>query len=341
MQQPVTIKQSSGIEALKYLILGMRPSQWVKNAFVFAGIVFAEQHLFTEPWALGRVLFAFILFCIVSGCVYLMNDLADIEQDRLHPKKKFRPLPSGRLSPGLAKFATLVLGLSSLLLPWLIGIRESSLVLPRPGGFDALQSWTSQLLADYTFGWYAFGLVLLAYFLLQIAYTFRLKHVVIIDLFCIAGGFVLRALGGAAVLQVFITPWWLLCVLLLSLFLGLGKRRNELMVLEGEAAHHRKILQEYSPTLLDHLITIVVACTILVYSLATFDAPSVPREPFPFLMLTIPFVIYALFRYLYLIYQKGEGGTPEELLLKDRPFFFSIACWGLLVLVILSVFSAA
>lgn len=328
MQQPITYERASGVEALKYLILGMRPAQWVKNAFVFAGIVFAEQHLFTAPWAIGRVVAGFVLFCIVSGCVYLMNDLADIEQDRLHPKKRNRPLPSGRLSPMLAKIATLGLGLSSLALPFIVGgylVRDSGLIS------------LSHLQSTYALGWFGFGIVLVTYFLIQIAYTFRLKHVVIVDLFCIAGGFVLRALGGAAILQVSIQPWWLMCVLLLSLFLGLGKRRNELLVLESGAGSHRKILQEYSPQLLEHLITIVVACTILAYSFATFDAPRVPKEPFPLLMTTIPFVIYALFRYLYLVYQKGEGGTPEELLFRDRPFFFSILSWALLVMGILFI----
>jgi 4-hydroxybenzoate polyprenyltransferase len=176
------------------------------------------------------------------------------------------------------------------------------------------------------------------YFVIQIAYTFRLKHVVIIDLFTIAAGFVLRALGGAAVLQVIITPWWLLCVLLLALFLGLGKRRNELLVLENGAGSHRRILEEYSHQLIDNLIVVVVACTILTYSLATFSAPSVPQEPFPFLMLSIPFVIYAMFRYMYLMYQRGEGGTPEEMLLRDRPLLTSILSWGTLVIAILLVF---
>jgi 4-hydroxybenzoate polyprenyltransferase len=334
MQPPIAVKRGSGTEALKYLLIGMRPKQWVKNVFVLLGIVFAEQHLFTQPWALGRVALAFALFCVVSGCVYLMNDLADIEGDRLHPKKRFRPLPAGHLSPTFARIATLVLGLGSLALPWIIGLyllrpvweRDPSVIL-----------WSARY-ESYALGWFGFGIVLIAYFLLQIAYTFRLKHLVIVDLFCIAGGFVLRALGGAAVLQVIIRPWWLLCVLLLSLFLGLGKRRNELMVLEGDAAGHRRILQEYSPQLLDHLITIVVACTILAYSLATFDAEGVPQRPFPLLMVTIPFVIYALFRYLYLVYQKGEGGTPEELLFKDRPFFFSILSWSVLVMAILLAF---
>lgn len=332
MQQQTVAKRASGAEALKYLILGMRPHQWVKNAFVLPGLIFAQQHLFTVPWAIGRVAAAFALFCIVSGCVYLMNDLADIEQDRLHPRKRLRPLPSGRLSPTLAKAAIVVLGFGALVLPWIVGSYQMM-------RFEAATlTWWQRLEASYALGWYGLGAVLLAYFLLQVAYTFRLKHVVILDLFCIAGGFVLRALGGAAVLQVLIRPWWLMCVLFLSLFLGLGKRRNELIVLEEGAGNHRRILQEYSPQLLEHLITIVVACTILSYSFATFDAPSVPQVPFPMLMTTIPFLIYALFRYLYLVYQKDEGGTPEELLFKDRPFFFSIASCALLVITILLVF---
>ena len=331
MQQQRVIKRVSAAEALKYLILGMRPHQWVKNAFVLPGLIFAQQHLFTVPWAIGRVAAAFALFCIVSGCVYLMNDLADIEQDRQHPRKRLRPLPSGRLSPMLAKTAIIVLGSGALVLPWLLGTYQTL-------SFAADLSWWQRARASYGLGWYALGAVLLAYFLLQVAYTFRLKHVVILDLFCIAGGFVLRALGGAAILQVLIRPWWLMCVLFLSLFLGLGKRRNELIVLEEGAGNHRRILQEYSPQLLEHLITIVVACTILSYSFATFDAPSVPQTPFPMLMTTIPFLIYALFRYLYLVYQKGEGGTPEELLFKDRPFFFSIVGCALLVIAILLIF---
>jgi len=145
--------------------------------------------------------------------------------------------------------------------------------------------------------------------------------------------------SGAAVLQVIITPWWLLCVLLLALFLGLGKRRNELMVLESGAGSHRRILEEYSSQLLDNLIVIVVACTILTYSFATFSAPSAPTEPFPFLMLSIPFVIYAMFRYMYLMYRRDEGGTPEEMLLRDRPLFLAIISWGVLVVAILLLFS--
>ena len=316
--------------SLKFLLLAMRPKQWVKNAFVFAGIVFAGQHLFTEPWALGRVALAFVLFSLVSGCVYLINDLADIENDRQHPRKRLRPLASGRLSPAFAYAAAVVLSVVSLAAPFVIG----ALIGPAAGPGSLLR----RLQASYALGWHAFGLVLLAYFILQLGYTFYLKHVVILDLFCIAGGFVLRAVGGAALLQVTISPWWLVCVLLLALFLGLGKRRNELLVLESGAGSHRRILEEYSPHFLEHLITIDVACIIIAYSLATFTAPAVPTEPYPLLMATIPFVIYALFRYLYLIYQRGEGGTPEELLFTDRPLLASIGLWGLLVVTTLLFF---
>ena len=332
------IGQSTDVEraglgtSLKYLLLGMRPKQWVKNGFVFAGIVFAEQQMFTQAWAIGRVLAAFVLFSLVSGCVYLVNDLVDIEKDRQHPRKRLRPLASGRLSPSLATGAAGLISIAALATPIVLG-----LLAPAASGAGSL--W-QRMLETRAAGWYAFAAILSGYFLLQIAYTFRLKHVVIVDLFAIAGGFVLRAVGGAAVLQVTITPWWLMCVLLLALFLGLGKRRNELLVLESGAGSHRRILEEYSPHFLEHLITIDVACTIIAYSLATFTAPSVPLRPYPLLMTTIPFVIYALFRYMYLIFQRGEGGTPEDLLFKDRPLQVAILMWGLLVVGIMAFFGS-
>lgn len=315
MNQPTVIPQTSTATTLKYLFKAMRPKQWVKNAFVFAGIVFAEQHLFTNGWALAKTGAAFVFFCLISSSVYLINDLADIERDRQHPRKRMRPLASGKLSPTLARTTAIILSL---------GCLASSAAI----AFTA---------APEDLGWTWFSLVLLLYFVLQIAYTFALKNMVIIDLFAIAAGFVLRALGGAAILSVTITSWWLMCVLFLALFLGLGKRRNELQVLENGAGDHRRILQEYSPHFLEQLLTIDVACTIIAYSMATFTAPSVPKEPYPFLMLTIPFVVYAMFRYMYLIIQKGEGGEPAELLFRDRPFLISIVSWGLLVLGILMI----
>jgi len=330
IESTTDVRSTSWSSSLKYLFLAMRPKQWVKNAFVFAGIVFAGNRMFVDPGAIGRVLLAFVLFSLVSGCVYLINDLADIENDRKHPRKRHRPLASGRLSPRLASIAAVLIGGGSLALPWILG---ASLAAGNTVG-----PLFARLRDAGALGWYAFGLVLLAYTALQVAYTFRLKHVVIIDLFCIAGGFVLRAVGGAAVLQVTISPWWLVCVLLLALFLGLGKRRNELLVLEQGAGSHRRILDEYSGHFLEHLISIDVAATIIAYSLATFTAPAVPQEPYPFLMATIPFVIYAMFRYLYLMFQRGEGGTPEELLFRDRPLLISILLWGLLVVTILLLF---
>ena len=324
------IRESAGADrtsagtSLKYLILGMRPKQWVKNAFVFAGVVFAGQQYLVQPWAWGRVLVAFLLFCLVSGSVYLINDLADMESDRVHPRKRHRPLAAGRLSPALARAGAVIAALGALATPLLLGA-----VSPAPA--VAIGSLWERLGSSYALGWYVFAVLLLVYFVLQVAYTFYLKHIVILDLFAIAAGFVLRAVGGAAVVQVYISPWWLVCVLLLALFLGLGKRRNELLVLERGAGTHRPILEEYSPHFLEHLITIDIACTIIAYSLATFTAPSVPLEPYPMLMATIPVVIYALFRYLYLMYQRGEGGTPEELLFKDRPLLASISLWGLMV----------
>ncbi len=315
MNQPSAVASASGLRALKYLLKAMRPKQWVKNVFVFAGIVFAEQHLFTQLPALLKSLAAFVLFSMISSSVYLINDLSDIEQDRQHPKKRLRPLASGHLAPTLARVVAALLVVVGLGLPVALGLSSAPLGT----------------------GWLAFAAILLLYFVLQVAYTYVLKHVVIVDLFAIAGGFVLRAIGGAAILSVAITPWWLLCVLLLALFLGLGKRRNELQVLAQGAGSHRKILEEYSPKLLEQLITIDVACTILAYSQATFTAPSVPITPFPWLMLTIPFVIYTLFRYLYLIAQ-GEGGEPADLLFRDRPLLVAIVSWGLLVVTILIFF---
>lgn len=326
-------ERTSLLSSLKYLLLAMRPKQWVKNAFVFAGIVFAGGELFTQAWAIERVLGAFALFCLISGCVYLINDLADIENDRNHPKKRLRPLASGRLSPTVARVGTVVISICTLATPLMLGLWSY-----RHAAVSTLPTLWERLTVSRAAGWYVFGAVLFIYFVMQIGYTFYLKHVVILDLFAIAAGFVLRALGGAFVLQVVITPWWLMCVLFLALFLGLGKRRNELLVLQQGAGSHRRILEEYSPHFLEHLISIDVTCTIIAYSLATFWAPKVPVKPYPLLMATIPVVIYALFRYLYLMFQRGEGGTPEDLLFRDRPLQAAILLWGLMVVVIMAMF---
>lgn len=295
------------------LLRAMRPKQWVKNVFVFAALAFSQERLWrfwaadVGPRYIFLTLAGFVLFCAVAGGIYLINDLVDLEADRRHPKKRNRPLASGKLNTRLAVAAS---------------------VLAVGGG----------LVAGFLLS-LGFGVVLLAYFLIQgIAYSYWLKHLVILDIFVIAAGFVLRAVAGALLIAVPLTPWLLICMGLLALFMGIGKRRHELVLLEGGALEHRRILAEYSVQMLDQMLAIVTASVIMAYALFTFNAETVPSRPYPVLMITIPFVIYAIFRYLYLIYQKGLGGAPEDLVLKDAPLALSIVGWGLTVLLTLFIF---
>ena len=302
------------------LLRAMRPRQWVKNAFVFAAIAFSEGRLwrFWEPTIgpapLLRVIGAFFAFCMAASAIYLVNDLVDIEKDRAHPKKRNRPFASGRLSPVVGMVAAALLIIA---------------VLPLALALDSNQGYLD----------WDFLAVLVTYIAIQgFLYTYWLKNVVILDILVLAAGFVLRAAGGAAVLDVLITPWLLVCMLLLALFLGIGKRRHELTLLEQGAGEHRRILQEYSVPMLDQMMAIVTASIIMAYSITAFLAPVAPQKPYPMLMATIPFVIYAIFRYLYLIYQRGEGGAPDELILKDLPLAGSVVLWGLTVLGVLLMF---
>jgi 4-hydroxybenzoate polyprenyltransferase len=300
---------------LRELLRTMRPRQWVKNVFVFAAVAFSEDRLwqFWGPagaWPLLRVFASFLAFCMAASAIYLVNDLVDIEKDRAHPKKRNRPLASGRLSPNIAVIAAVIL----------IGA-----VIPLAYALDPVDK--------------GFLIVLVAYVAVQgFLYTYWLKNVVILDILVLAAGFVLRAVGGAAVINVLITPWLLLCMLLLALFMGIGKRRHELTLLESGAGEHRRILQEYSVPMLDQMMAIVTASIIMAYSVTAFLAPVAPKDPYPMLMATIPFVIYAIFRYLYLIYQRGEGGAPDELILKDLPLAGSVVLWGVSVLGVLLLF---
>lgn len=302
------------------LLKAMRPKQWVKNSFVFAAIAFSENRLWrfwdTSPTGPGiepivRVLGAFLAFCMAASAIYLVNDLVDIEKDRAHPKKRNRPFASGRLSPVVGMVAAALLIAAVLPFAFFLDVQ-------RDGGLL---------------------LTLITYIAVQgFLYTYWLKNVVILDILVLAAGFVLRAVGGAAVLDVTITPWLLLCMLLLALFLGIGKRRHELTLLESGAGEHRRILQEYSVPMLDQMMSIVTASIVMAYSITAFLAPVAPQEPYPMLMITIPFVIYAIFRYLYLIYQRGEGGAPDELILKDLPLAGSVVLWGISVLTVLLLF---
>lgn len=286
--------------SLKALIEAMRPKQWAKNVFVFAPLVF-DVKLF-HPLYLARTVAGFLLLCLVSGAVYLINDLVDIDKDRQHPKKRNRPLASGRLSPRLAVTAAAIL-----------------ILLGLPAGF---------LLHPL------FGGILLLYLLLQVGYSFYFKNLVIIDVLALAAGFVLRVAAGIPLVDAErFSPWIYTCMGLLALFIGFAKRRHELALMGENANAHRGSLGEYNLPLLDQLITIVTAATLVSYSLYTFSAPNLP--PNHLMMLTIPFVLFSVFRYLYLVHVKGMGGEPEEIVLRDRPLQAGVLLWGLAVILIL------
>lgn len=272
---------------LYYLLKAMRPKQWTKNLVIFAGIIFSKNLL--APKLFGQAAAAFGLFCLISGSVYIVNDLVDLERDRAHPKKRNRPLAAGLLSVPVAVAAAVLAG----------------------GGSLALAVYMDRL----------FGIVAAGYFLLVLIYSLWLKNIVIIDVLTIGMGFVLRAVAGAVVIAVSISPWLLVCTYLLALFLALTKRRHERLMLE--AAHtHRKILREYQPEMLEQMISVVTSSTVMAYSLYTFTAGHSR-----WLMATIPFVIYGIFRYQYLVHQKDIGGNPEMALLKDIPLLINVALW--------------
>jgi 4-hydroxybenzoate polyprenyltransferase len=288
---------------LKLIIKSMRPRQWPKNAFLLAALVF-DQKLF-DSYSLLRSLAGLVIFCILSGCVYIINDITDIEADRHHPTKCNRPIASGKLP-----------------IQWAVITAVSLLVI----------TFTVSFLLST-----GFGAICIAYFLINIAYSLWLKHIPLIDVFIIAAGFVLRVAAGVSLIHVErFSPWLYVAMSLLALYLGFGKRRAELAEISGDSASHRKVLDGYNLVFLDQLITIVSGTTIIVYSLYTFSAPNVPSNDA--MMLTIPFVIYCIFRYLYLIQVKHQGGAPEELLLSDRPLQIAIALWGISVFVVFYIF---
>ncbi len=312
---------------LKLIIKEMRPRQWPKNLFVFLPLIFTVRQYwrpFTETmWEfLALTIGAFIVFCLASGFVYYVNDLVDVEKDRAHPTKRKRPIASGALPEGLARTIAVLLLLLTLGGAVLLDVYSQQ--FPYPAGAPIFPVP------------FSFTVVTVAYLALQVAYSFWLKHVVIVDVFCIAAGFVLRTVAGAAIIQVPISPWLYVLTTLLSLFIGFAKRRNEIVILEDTAKNHRAILEEYSPQLLDQMIAITMACTAIAYFLYTFTAENLPKNHS--MMLTIPFALYGIFRYMYLIYIKNEGGSPEEALLRDRPLLIDAVLWAIAVVVILYVF---
>lgn len=286
--------------SLKALLEAMRPKQWLKNIFVFAPLIF-DLKLF-RPVYFAQTVAGFVLLCLISGTVYLINDLVDLEKDRQHPRKRNRPLASGRLSPRLAVVAAVLI--------LLVGL---------PAGFRLNP---------------LFGGILVLYLLLQVAYSFALKNVVIVDAMAIAAGFVLRVAAGIPLVEAErFSPWIYTCMGLLALFISFSKRRHELTLLGENANSHRESLGEYNTLLLDQFILIVTAATLVSYTLYTFSAPNLP--PNHLMMLTVPFVLYAVFRYLYLVYVRGLGGEPEEIVLRDRPLQAGVLLWGLAVVLIM------
>jgi 4-hydroxybenzoate polyprenyltransferase len=282
------------------VVVSLRPRQWTKNLFVFAGLIFAQQLFTSRAW---WALLAFAVFCLLSGAIYLLNDVADAEKDRIHPAKRHRPVASGALSP----MAALAVGVALLV---------------------ACLVWSFALS-------FRFGLVAVAYSALLSAYSVWLKHMVILDVLVLAIGFVLRAVAGAVAVDVDISGWLLICTLLVALFLALGKRRHETLSLRGMAAAHRPILAEYSEGFLDQMIAVVTASTLTAYALYTMSPDTVARFHTRLLPLTLPFVLYGILRYLYLLYHRDLGGNPSDLILSDKPMLANAVLWILTVLALI------
>jgi 4-hydroxybenzoate polyprenyltransferase len=282
------------------LVASLRPHQWVKNLFLFAGLVFGQKLFTPAVWTAGA---AFLIFCGLSGAVYLLNDVADRGRDRLHPDKRHRPVAAGHLSVPAAVTAAIVLIVAGL----------------------AASVWLSR----------GFALAALSYVALLTAYSAWFKHLVIVDVLVVAIGFVLRAVAGALAVQVAISGWLLICTFLIALFLALGKRRHEVLTLEGAAPQHRAILAEYSAALLDQMIAVVTASTVTAYALYTMSPETVAKFHTALLPTTLPFVLYGIFRYLYLLYQRHLGGNPADAVLRDRALLLNTLLWMGSVLLII------
>lgn len=288
---------------VKALIKTLRIRQWTKNGFVLMALIFDQQ--LTNVDSLLRTIAGFFLFCLLSSTVYILNDISDIEADRKHHRKRNRPIASGKLPVRIAFIAAIIL----------LGITLPAAYLLSP----------------------AFFIICLSYFLVNLAYSKWLKHVPILDVLIIAMCFVLRVAGGVSIIEVQrFSPWLYVVTTVFALFMGFGKRRAELVTLAEDAFSHRRVLDGYNLALLDQMLTIVSTTTVITYSLYTFSAPNLPENHT--MMLTIPFVLYGIFRYHYLVQIKQEGGAPEELLLTDRPLQVTVAIWGLAVLAVFYLF---
>ncbi len=279
----------------------LRPKQWTKNIFVFAVLIFSHD-LFV-PRQVAKALLGFVIFCIISSAAYVFNDLMDREQDRHHPRKCMRPIASGRISPHAAVAIFIMLSLLGL------------------AGAAALN--------------YRFGGIALVYLLINVGYSIYLKRVVILDVMILASGFMLRLFSGAAILDVAMSSWFIICTILVSLFLGLGKRRQELVIMGDRAAQHRDVLKHYTPYVLDQMIAVVTASTLISYAIYTISEETVRKFQTQNLVLTLPFVLYGIFRYLYLIHRHGKGDSPTMLMLEDVPMMINSVLYVLTVIVVI------
>ncbi len=283
------------------LLISLRPGQWTKNLFVFAALVCAER--LGDIESVLKAVLGFFVFCALSSTVYLVNDVLDREQDRRHPLKARRPIASGELSPTLALAAAAVVGIAA-------------------------------MIAASALGWQFFQTAA-AYVVLLIAYSAFLKHIVILDVLTIAAGFTLRAAAGAAAIAVPMSHWLLVCTTLLALFIALSKRRHELTLLTDTAIDHRPILSDYTPYLLDQMISVVTASTLIAYVFYTISPETTAKFGTDLLSLTIPFPLYGIFRYLFLVHLRDKGGSPAELVVNDRPLLLCVGLWALSVIVII------
>lgn len=289
---------------IRSLFTLLRLRQFNKNLFVLAPLVFSKR-LF--DWnSFYEVFIGFLLFCLASSSVYIFNDIKDIDSDRKHPEKRFRPLPTGEVSIKLALSSSILLGSVCLLVSFLLDLK--------------------------------FGLIVLSYMIVNILYSIILKDLVILDVMVIAVGFLLRVLAGAAIVNIYPSNWLVICTILLSLFLGFSKRRHELFLLTGNSSLHRKVLEHYSPYFLDQMISVVTAATVMSYMLYTISEETIKFFGTRHLIWTVPFVLYGVFRYLYLVHQKEEGSDPAELMFKDKALLIDVLLWTVSCILVIYVF---
>lgn len=298
------------METIKLIFSSLRPKQWLKNFLVFSALVFSEKRLIFDFKMIAITVGVFISFCLTAGGIYLINDILDRDRDKVHPEKRNRPIASGKLNVHLAVVSAFICLLIGLILGWILS----------PKVFLSLP---------------VVSLILVVYIIVNFLYSYWLKHIVLIDVFCVSVGFVLRVVAGGEAINVEISAWIILCTILLSLFLAFSKRRSELTLSPQTAVNHRASLAEYSPYFLDQMISVTTASTVVAYSLWTMWPSVVEKFGTKHLPLTIPFVCYGIFRYLYLVHQKGEGGDPTRLFLKDKPLILNVGLWLLCVILII------